>query len=141
MLSQACSWQPFKSSLESLKKSLDVLLKLTDLTIQHLKFQHPQVTFWDTMLPAFGVRVGSRSKTFIVVTGNARKRQTLGRYPALKLQEARDKARLYLSGSRNAGHPSLTVADAVEEYLRSLSIRPRTVADYERLLKRHLVRR
>jgi integrase len=116
-----------------------VRLKLTDLAIQHLKFQHPQVTYWDTMLPAFGVRVGSRSKTFIVVTGKARKRQTLGRFPVLKLQEARDKARLFLSGKRDTEHPSLTVADAVEEYLRALSIRPRTVADYERLLKRHLV--
>jgi hypothetical protein len=71
-------------------------LKLTDLTIQHLKFQHPQVTYWDTMLPAFGVRVGSRSKTFIVMQGKARKRQTIGRYPAMKLQKARDHARLLL---------------------------------------------
>ncbi|HET9233864.1 MAG TPA: hypothetical protein VFP10_06975, partial [Candidatus Eisenbacteria bacterium] len=53
-------------------------LKLTDLAIQHLEFQHPQVTWWVTLLPAFGVRVGSRSKTFIVMHGKARKRQTLG---------------------------------------------------------------
>jgi hypothetical protein len=52
-------------------------VKLSDLTIQNFKYQHPQVTFWDALLPAFGVRVGSRSKTFIVMHGHARKRETL----------------------------------------------------------------
>jgi Arm DNA-binding domain len=72
-------------------------LKVTDLAIQHLKFQHPQATYWDTMLPAFGVRVGTRSKTFIVMQGKARKRQTIGRYPAMKLQKALAQARLLLT--------------------------------------------
>ena len=72
-------------------------LKVTDLAIQHLKFRHPQATYWDTMLPAFGVRVGTRSKTFIVMQGKARKRQTIGRYPAMKLQKALAQARLLLT--------------------------------------------
>jgi hypothetical protein len=79
--------------MESLEKSLAVRLELTDLAIQNFKFQHPQVTYWDTMLPAFGVRVGSRSKTFIVMHGQARKRQTAGRYPSLKLSDARELAK------------------------------------------------
>jgi len=74
-------------------------VKLTDLSSQSFKHQHPQVTVWDTMLPAFGVRVGSRSKTFIVMPGKARKRQTIGRYPAWTLLKAREKARLMISGS------------------------------------------
>ena len=80
--------------MESLEKSLAMRLKLTDLTIQKFKHQHPQITYWDTMLPAFGVRVGTRSKTFIVMQGKTRKRQTLGRYPATKLQDAREQARI-----------------------------------------------
>jgi hypothetical protein len=110
-------------------------LKLTDLTIQHLKFQHPQVTYWDTMLPAFGVRVGSRSKTFIVMQGKARKHQTIGRYPAMKLQKARDHARLLLP-SEIGEIPAISLEHALEEYLRSLSTRTRTATEYERLLKR-----
>jgi integrase len=113
-------------------------LKLTDLTIQHLKFQHPQVTYWDTMLPAFGVRVGSRSKTFIVMQGKARKRQTIGRYPAMKLQKARGHARLLLP-SETGEIPAISLEHALEEYLRSLSTRTRTATEYERLLKRHFI--
>jgi integrase len=116
-----------------------VRLKLTDLAIQHFKFQHPQVTYWDTMLPAFGVRVGSRSKTFIVMQGKTRKRQTIGHYPDTKLQAARDKARLLLTSPQIPEHTSVLASDAVEEYLRGLSTRPRTAADYERLLKRHFI--
>jgi hypothetical protein len=58
-----------------------VRLKLTDLSIANLKFQHPQATYWDALLPGFGVRVGSRSKTFVLMQGKTRKRITLGRYP------------------------------------------------------------
>jgi integrase len=111
-------------------------LKLTDIAIQRLKFQHPQVTYWDSLLPAFGVRVGSRSKTFIVMHGPARKRQTIGRYPILRLHEAREKARLFLGGSNRAS-PAIAFSDAVAEYLRSISTRPRTAYEYERVLKRH----
>src|SRR4051794_29332605 len=98
-------------------------LKLTDLTIQNFKYQHPQVTFWDALLPAFGVRVGSRSKTFIVMHGPARKRETIGRYPDIKLAEARDLARKFMTAPEQLEHPSITLAAAVNEYLRSIRTR------------------
>jgi integrase len=114
-------------------------VKLTDLTIQNFKYQHPQVTFWDALLPAFGVRVGSRSKTFIVMHGQARKRKTLGRYPDMKLTEARDLARKFMTASGVPEHPSVTLAGAVNEYLRNIKTRSRTTAEYERLLGRHFL--
>jgi hypothetical protein len=39
-------------------------LSLSDLTIQKLKSDKNQI-FWDTNLPAFGIRVGKLKKTFV----------------------------------------------------------------------------
>src|SRR5262245_25829058 len=54
-----------------------------------------QVDVWDTLLPCFGVRVGTKTKTFFVgVRINGRYRRiTLGRYDRLSLKDARDKGR------------------------------------------------
>ena len=76
------------------------------------------------MLPAFGVRVGSRNKTFIVMLGKARKCQTIGRYPAWTLLKAREKARLMISGSEGA-QSTVYFDEAIEIYRRALTIRTR----------------
>src|SRR3954468_8189092 len=55
-----------------------------------------QMEYYDTHLPAFGVRVSySGTKAWFVMTRVDRKltRLTLGRYPAMSLGEAREKAR------------------------------------------------
>ena len=73
-------------------------LRLTAAAID--RFQPPtsgQVEYYDTHLPAFGMRVSySGAKAWFVMTRIDGKltRITLGRYPALSLAEARDKARL-----------------------------------------------
>src|SRR5262245_14847116 len=100
-------------------------LKLTDVAIANLEFQHPQATYYDTLLPAFGVRVGSRSKTFIVMHGKSRKRETIGKYPTLKLSEARDKARKFLAAP-GTSQQSQSLSEAVTEYLDVIKLRGRT---------------
>src|SRR5215211_5119321 len=72
-------------------------LRLTATAVE--RFQPPksgQVEYYDTRLPAFGVRVSySGTKAWFVMTRVDGKltRVTLGRHPALSLVQARDKAR------------------------------------------------
>src|SRR5271157_2924435 len=61
-------------------------ITLSDLKIRALKSDR-QVDFWDSKTPGFGIRVSTRSKTFIANKNGTR--QTLGHYPAMSLQEAR----------------------------------------------------
>ena len=52
---------------------------LTDLFIRKIA-PDERTIYWDEALPAFGVRVGARSKVFIVIRGQARKKTTIGKY-------------------------------------------------------------
>ncbi|MFZ1885607.1 MAG: Arm DNA-binding domain-containing protein, partial [Rhodoplanes sp.] len=61
-------------------------IALSDLKIRALKSDKQQ-DFWDSKTAGFGVRVSTRSKTFIANRGGTRK--TIGHYPAISLQEAR----------------------------------------------------
>lgn len=73
-------------------------MRLTDLAIKKLPFStNGQVTFWDELTPNFGVRCSSKSKSFVVVLGEQRRRKTLGRYPELSLADARKQAKHFLS--------------------------------------------
>jgi integrase len=90
-------------------------LKLTDMTIAKLPQSAEYKTYWDMLLPAFGIRVGLRSKTFIIVTTKGA-RIKIGRYPNISLADARSKARLLLSGTPT---PIISFGDAVQSYLRA----------------------
>ena len=84
-------------------------IRLTASAVQ--RFQPPgagQVEYYDTHLPAFGLRVSySGTKAWFVMTRVDGKltRVTLGRHPALSLAEARDKARLAVEHARAAAIP------------------------------------
>ena len=108
-------------------------------TIKSLPHNGRQMTYWDQSLPAFGVRVGARRKTFILIANGGR-RIKLGCYPHMKLQQARTLAILRMHGpstSQNAARAS----DAVEHYLNThhAQSRPRTRAEQERLLRKHFL--
>jgi hypothetical protein len=62
-------------------------VRLTDITIDELPKSKTRVTYWDESLPAFGVRVGARRKTFIVIMNGGR-RIKLGNYPSTTLRAA-----------------------------------------------------
>jgi hypothetical protein len=70
---------------------------LTDISVQRLKFDGTQTTYYDATLPAFGVRIGRRTKTWLVMVGKNRQRKTLGYYPDLSLAKARSEARKLLA--------------------------------------------
>jgi integrase len=81
---------------------------LNDLTLRTLNVPAGQrVEIWDQKLPGFGLRAGNRSKTFILVyrQGEASRRMTIGRYPALSLAEARTKALAALGKLANKEDP------------------------------------
>lgn len=69
---------------------------LTDLKIKNLPLTATQYEIFDSNLPNFGIRVspgGARAFVFYYRIGRQKKRLTLGRYPHLKLKDARELAR------------------------------------------------
>ena len=78
-------------------------IRLTDIAVRALKYFDGQITYWDDTLPAFGVRVGNRSKAFIVVQSGGR-RLKIGSYPQTSLQDARQAAKLLLASPAPRDH-------------------------------------
>jgi hypothetical protein len=87
-------------------------MHLTDLSVKALKGTDRYVSYMDTTTRGFGVRVGLRSKTWIVVRGRSRERITIGRYPDVSLSEARAEAKRLLSTAPEAKAVSMTFAEA-----------------------------
>lgn len=113
--------------------------RLTDMAVK--KLAHPaqgQVTYWDETTPGFGLRCSPKSKSFVVMFGEKRRLKTLGRYPALSLQDARREARLFLSEASFGKHQDngITYEHAVTRFLSDCEgrLRPLTVREYRRHL-------
>lgn len=109
-------------------------LKLTDLTIRQLPFtQSGQQTHWDTTTPAFGLRVGTRSKSFVVMYGTTRKLKTLGRYPDVSLADARLAAKRVLVSKPASPEIDISYQDALDGYIEECrdKNRPKTVSGYD----------
>ncbi len=113
---------------------------LTDIAIK--RFPLPEsgtVTHWDGSCKGLGIRLSpGGARTFIVLV-NSGKRHKIGRYPAIKLKDARTEARRILSektlGTYQA--PSVSFNTAKDKWLKACEEknRPRTVNDYKRLIK------
>lgn len=92
--------------------------KLTKSLIDSLPLvETGQVTVMDTLTPGFGIRVGAKSKTFIVVKRLPHKtpqRVTLGRYGALTVETAR-KAAIEALGKLSGGVDINTSKKLVKE--------------------------
>src|SRR5467141_1216359 len=117
-------------------------VRLTDVTISKLPHSKAQVTYWDDGLPAFGVRIGARRKTFVVIVKPGR-RIKLGNYPATTLKSARSEAHRRLS-NRSAQYAAEEVPAAGEVVKKFLDIhhansRPRWRKEQERLLTKHFL--
>ena len=113
---------------------------------------------WDKTVPNLGLRVfPSGTKSFILFFRNERGNQrlmTLGRYGVLTLKQARDQARVNLGTLVKGTDPldrrqkvrtdATTVRTMAERYLQEHAIpkkKPGSVAEDERLLKRHILPR
>jgi len=131
--------------------------KLTDAYLRSLPLrQGGQEVIWDESTPGFGVKVGARTKSFIVryrIAGKARE-ITLGAWPELGLANARQQARKARAGAVNGedalarrkkreGELALdaTFGAVVRRYwttdARHKQLRKRT--DEERLLTNHVM--
>ena len=68
-------------------------IKFTDLTVRSLA----PGKYFDLTTPAFGIRVGKKRRTWIVMRGTDRQLISLGHYPSMPLQEARAEAKKLLA--------------------------------------------
>ena len=118
-------------------------IALTDISIRALKPPDKgQTDYWDQHLTGFGVRLSQGgAKSFFLVHGANRQRTTIGRYPIISLSDARHEAkRLLAEFTLGKTRPvSITFQDAQNRFLEDCKQRnkPRTLADYQRLLNRH----
>src|SRR5665213_2426448 len=112
-------------------------ITFTDLAIKALKPSEKQVKYFDTKLPAFGVRIGKHRKTFIVMNGRDRKLHSLGQYPEVSLLEARKKAMMLLAGAATVVVPvGVTFPRVRAAFLeaRERALRPKSYAQIKRSL-------
>ena len=120
---------------------------LTDKLIRSAKPpERGSVAIFDTTIRGLCLRISvGGTKSFCLVHGKKRTRTNIGKYPQLSLAEARSECRRIIAertlGLRNP-EPSLAADKAVEAFIAACELRnkPRTVADYRRLLTRHFVR-
>jgi integrase len=118
-------------------------MKLTDIGLRALPVPHKgQKLYYDDVLPSFGCRVSQGgTRSFFVQHGADRQFTTIGRYPIISLSDARTEAKRILA-ERTLGklRPRSVPWDvALAGFLEHLQTnnKPRTVADYTRLLNRH----
>jgi integrase len=113
---------------------INVIKNLTDLAIQKLKYNGSQTVYFDATLKGFGVRVGKRTKRFIVAVGKDRKIISLGTYPEDKLKDERVKAKRLLL--QYTGKHKIDLDDAREDFLDSCKGRLKlaTVQQYKSYL-------
>jgi integrase len=114
-------------------------LHLTDIVVSQLK--QPGIYF-DRTISNFGLRVGKRRKTWIVVRGRERLRTRIGQYPTVKLGDARRAAHKLLGADLEPKkkQPVTFVAALplfLEENYRARS--PRTKYEAKRHLETHLL--
>lgn len=118
-------------------------MRLTDVSVRSLKPpEKGQKSYWDDTVSGFGVRISQGgTKSFVIMHGKDRSLTTIGRYPILSLSEARGEAKRLLAemtlGQRRP--KSISPTDAKARFLDACATKnkPRTVADYTRLLDRH----
>lgn len=110
------------------------------MTIRALKAPpEGQVVYFDTHLTGFALRVSQGgAKTFLCIHGAHRAKTTIGRYPLITLQQARQRAREILAQAvlNPARGPALPFSTALERYRRHRQpeLKPSTFKEHSRLL-------
>ena len=122
-------------------------MHMTDIALRALPFSDVQRDYVDDVLSGLSVRVGKRTKTFMLVVGgrNGRKRFTLGRYPDISLQDARAKAKVLIGEHAKPkdgieAAPRILFGEALDLFLDihcGQNNRHSTAKETERLLRRH----
>lgn len=129
---------------------------LTTLTKRQIDAAPPDSCIWDVQVPGFGVRTmksGLRSFVFQFRSRTgAQGKITIGRYPAMAVDEARRIARSHKSQVDTGGNPSrerqnerqaMTLAELAtyyaEDYAVARGLTPRSVKEAKRLLERFVL--
>jgi hypothetical protein len=118
-------------------------MKLTDMSIRPLPTPEQRAKIYtDSTVSGFGVRVTANGvKSFVLTHGPRRERETIGRVGILKLSDARQRAKEVLAEYTLGKQKTRSVAwdTAIDEFLEHIrrNRKPRTYADYKRLLKKH----
>jgi integrase len=120
-------------------------VKFTELSIKKLKLpESGRKIFFDDSLPGFGLRVATKTKSFVVLygKGEGRRYKTIGRYPDLSLADARREAKAQMvNGSDVRG--SARFPDVVDAFLAGCENhnRPSTIRSYRHYLKAYRSRK
>jgi integrase len=123
-------------------------MRLTDLSIKKLlPPEAGQKTYYDDVLTGFGVRISQGgAKSFIVMYGPKRRLKTIGRFPEMKLADARVAAKQLLGRAAALGEEeetpkraSVSFSAARDLFLEASARRNKssTAAEYQRLLFKH----
>ncbi|MEM8751697.1 MAG: integrase family protein, partial [Pseudomonadota bacterium] len=107
-------------------------MRINELTIKQLP--HPETgqnRYRDDGLPGFGVIVGKRAKTFFVMHGKDRRVQSIGRWPAMSVKEARLEASALISDPPPK-KPQISLEEARDTFLDDCRrrLRPSTAERY-----------
>ena len=102
---------------------------LTDISLASL----PTGYHWDRSLPSFGIYIGTRAKTFLIIRNNGR-REKIGRYPDYSLKDARRKA-ITLLNTNPARISPIRTPELIDTYIKSLHLKPYTIKEYARHLR------
>jgi hypothetical protein len=125
-------------------------MKLTKMVVDKLKLPVTgnQKRYYDDTLKGFGVRVTlSGAKSFFIekVIDGKQKRITIGRYPDLTVEQARQEAQKILgkiatgidpvAEKKEAATKNITLRQAFQDYVATRkNLKKTTVIDYERVL-------
>jgi integrase len=127
--------------------------RLTEALLAGLKPSNRDEFVFDTVLGSFGYRL-TPAGTGIFFAGKPRR--TIGYRPALRVTEAREEARQMLADIRQGRDPiverqarqqalaagEMTVAALADKWLEDYvrpKLKPRTIRDYEQLLRQHIL--
>ena len=118
-------------------------MKLTKTVVSGLAFaEKGQVFYWDDELPAFGLYIGTKSKTWCVQQriGNKTKRVMLGKYPTMTAEQARNAAKKGIGElaagidtvqvKREQNIKAVTLGEVFTAFLDVRQLKPKTVRDY-----------
>jgi integrase len=111
-------------------------LAITDIAVSALKT--PGI-FMDKRLPAFGIRVGKKRKTWFIVPDQRRVTKVIGHYPDMSVAAARDTARKLLATRSPFREIKLDEAAAQFLALHKEKVRPATHYSVQRHLNSYIV--
>lgn len=126
-----------------------MIVALSDKFLDRVQFEHERAKYyWDRTLCGLTVRVGKRTKTFYLqTTCNGRQiKHTIGRYPVVTVDDAREEAIRLLRDIRKGIPPVKpreqykaipTLSEALEHYLQAKQLKPKTVSSYRTIIRIH----